>query len=85
MGNDYVIMGDDISRQHFKIVYDETHGWMLREYFDTKEKLTPSGTWVHPKTYTLSKYARSQSEPVAMYDGMLIKCYSFLFKFTISK
>ena len=79
--NDYVIEYEGVTREHCLVFYDETHGWMIKEF---EEKPSTSGTWLHPKTYFKAKASVENSAPVLMHDGIEVKAHTYLFKFHIS-
>ena len=71
-----------VSRVHGEFFYDPEDGWMI-----TEDPARPSaaGTWLHPKSYFSARIDTSNSLPVILQDGMLIKACTYLFEFTYQK
>ena len=63
---------------HCNIKHDPEHGWVI---YENADKPSTSGTWIHPKPYNRAKYDISNSPPVVVYDGMVVKAVSYAFKF----
>ena len=80
--NTLSIPGGKVSRNHAIIQYEEGFGWMIWEQVQTDASAlsTTSGTWVHPKSYSLA-VGGDNSNPVKMHNGMRIRASTYVFEF----
>ena len=60
---------ENVSRKHCSITYDSDKGWLL------KDEASLSGTWAHPKTYNQYRHSIQNSNPVKMWENMIVKTH----------
>ena len=66
---------EQVSRKHCHISYDPDLGWLIFDEFSS------SGTWAHLKTYEQARWSIQNSNPVKMWNKMVVKAFTFTFEF----
>ena len=67
----------NVSRKHCSITYDNELGWIIKDEHST------SGTWAHPKTWTQFKFSVENSNPVVVWNEMVVKTHTYTLTFKI--